>query len=81
MYSEISNINLNALDEHPAECRQEEEVEESGDEAAHGRVRGGVEAAEKEDLGEQEAEAEVPVYGGALAAEAPHAREHVQADD
>ena len=57
---------MDALHQHPAEGGQEQIVQESGDRAAQGRVGGGVEPGQQQDLGQEEADAQLTVDGGAL---------------
>ena len=62
-------INVDSLDQHPCEDRQEQEVEHAGDRGANALVVGGVQAAQEQDLGKQEAQTEVAVNRRSLASQ------------
>jgi hypothetical protein len=61
-------VDVRALDEHPGEGGEEEEVEHASHEGAHARVRRRVQPRQQEDVGQQQAQAQVAVDRRALAA-------------
>ena len=61
-------VDVAALHQHPAEGGEEEEVEHHGDGRAELGQTSGVEAGEEEEVGQEEAAAEVGVDGGPVTA-------------